>query len=236
MSEPTWELLGGGGVVGGPIDYVGDWAAGTAYQPGQVVRYQGVDYLAVNPSLGQVPPPTSPNPNPMVCLYDQVLAANAPNFDIQNISQIYKLLQVFAQVRSTDAAGQSSCFLRFNGDATNGNYYYEYLTNYASTVVPNEGLGGNQIFVGNCPAATAPAGATGFIDMKLPFYSETVFQKVMAFVGVNRNGIVSTTVRKDHGSGHWLSTAAINRLTLYPGVGQFLAGSRLTLYGLRGLS
>ena len=42
MSEPTWELLGGGGVVGGPIDYVGDWAAGTQYQPGQVVRYSGL--------------------------------------------------------------------------------------------------------------------------------------------------------------------------------------------------
>jgi hypothetical protein len=56
MSEPTWELLGGGGVVGGPIDYVGAWAAGTTYQPGQVVRYGGVDYLAVNPSLGQTPP------------------------------------------------------------------------------------------------------------------------------------------------------------------------------------
>lgn len=57
MSEPTWELLGGPGVIGGPIDYIGAWAAGTQYQPGQVVRYGGVDYLAVNPSLGQTPPP-----------------------------------------------------------------------------------------------------------------------------------------------------------------------------------
>jgi hypothetical protein len=56
MSEPTWELLGGGGVIGGPIDYVGDWVAGTPYVPGQIVRYNGVDYLAVNPSTGQTPP------------------------------------------------------------------------------------------------------------------------------------------------------------------------------------
>lgn len=56
MSEPTWELLGGGGVIGGPIDYVGAWAAGVTYQPGQIVRYQGVDYLCVNPALGQTPP------------------------------------------------------------------------------------------------------------------------------------------------------------------------------------
>jgi hypothetical protein len=56
MSEPSWELLGGGGVIGGPINYVGAWAAGTTYQPGQVVRYNGIDYLAVTPSVGQVPP------------------------------------------------------------------------------------------------------------------------------------------------------------------------------------
>ncbi len=56
MSEPTWELLGGGGVIGGPIDYVGDYAAGTTYQPGQVVRFNGYDYLAVNPSVGSTPP------------------------------------------------------------------------------------------------------------------------------------------------------------------------------------
>ena len=56
MSEPNWELLGGGGIIGGPIDYVGDWAAGVTYQPGQIVRYGGLDYLAVNPSIGQIPP------------------------------------------------------------------------------------------------------------------------------------------------------------------------------------
>lgn len=56
MSEPSWELLGGGGVIGGPVDYIGNWSAAVTYQPGQVVRYNGIDYLAVNPSINQVPP------------------------------------------------------------------------------------------------------------------------------------------------------------------------------------
>ena len=51
MSEPFWVPLGGAGV-----DYKGDWAAGTQYQPGDVVRRGGVDYMAVNPSLGSEPP------------------------------------------------------------------------------------------------------------------------------------------------------------------------------------
>lgn len=51
MSEPYWVALGASAV-----DYVGPWAAGTAYAPGAVVTYAGVTYLAVNPSTGQTPP------------------------------------------------------------------------------------------------------------------------------------------------------------------------------------
>jgi hypothetical protein len=52
MSEPFWTPLGGQ-----PVDYEGLWAAGVQYAPGDVVIYNGVTYLAVNPSLGVVPPP-----------------------------------------------------------------------------------------------------------------------------------------------------------------------------------
>ena len=45
---------------GGGVDYIGNWAAPTPYKKGDVVRYNGVDYLAVNDSTGQTPPATSP--------------------------------------------------------------------------------------------------------------------------------------------------------------------------------
>jgi hypothetical protein len=38
------------------VDYEGDWSAGVSYQAGNVVRHNGVDYIAVNPSTGQTPP------------------------------------------------------------------------------------------------------------------------------------------------------------------------------------
>jgi hypothetical protein len=53
MSEPYWVALGPKAT---PVDYVGDWAAGTPYLPGQVVRRNGADHIAVNPSTGQEPP------------------------------------------------------------------------------------------------------------------------------------------------------------------------------------
>jgi hypothetical protein len=50
-AAPTWEDA----PAGGGVDYIGDWAAPTTYKRGDVVRYLGRDYLAVNPSTGQVP-------------------------------------------------------------------------------------------------------------------------------------------------------------------------------------
>jgi len=38
------------------IDYENVYSAGTAYQPGDVVTYNGVTYLCVNPATGQTPP------------------------------------------------------------------------------------------------------------------------------------------------------------------------------------
>jgi hypothetical protein len=52
MSEPNWVPLG---VRGGIIDYVGGWSAATPYKPGDVVVYNGIPYLAVNPSTNQAP-------------------------------------------------------------------------------------------------------------------------------------------------------------------------------------
>jgi hypothetical protein len=51
MSEPFWTPLGGQ-----PVDYEGEWGPGTQYAPGDVVVYNGLHYLAVNPSLGLTPP------------------------------------------------------------------------------------------------------------------------------------------------------------------------------------
>lgn len=45
------------------VDYIGNWGAGTAYKRGDVVRYNGQDYLAVNDSTGVTPPAAYVAPN-----------------------------------------------------------------------------------------------------------------------------------------------------------------------------
>jgi hypothetical protein len=44
-------------IGGGGVDYIGTWNSGVTYKQGDVITYQGFQYLAVNPSTN-VPPPT----------------------------------------------------------------------------------------------------------------------------------------------------------------------------------
>jgi hypothetical protein len=103
VSEPTWELLGGGSALG-VVDDVGNWASGVAYAAGQVVRYNGVDYLAVNPSIGQTPPVVSS----FATAYGTTLPA-AP-FDGQEAILVDSLTNPNYQWRFRYNAGSSSAY------------------------------------------------------------------------------------------------------------------------------
>jgi hypothetical protein len=233
----TW-ISASGGAAGGGVDYIGDWSAATTYKQGDVVRYAGVDYIAVNPSTNQAPTVPTQSPSQiqgMVPIERKVLAAPAANFDFQNIPQYFSQLMLVIQARGTDAAGQITNNIRFNNDATAGNYGVEYITGFATTVSANENIpagGYTSGYFGNLPAAGAPASLAGGFEIMIPNYVGTSFHKMYISKGGNRNGTVSTTERIDHAVGHWLSTAAINRITIFPNAGSYAAGSVVTLYGI----
>jgi hypothetical protein len=74
-SQPDgkWLTTAGGAMVwadapagGGGIEYENVWSAVVPYDAGDVVRYNGIDYLAVNPSTGQEPPAALPASIPLV--------------------------------------------------------------------------------------------------------------------------------------------------------------------------
>jgi hypothetical protein len=69
---------------GAGIEYENAWNAGVAYQAGDVVNYQGVEYLAVNDSTGSTPPPALEPTLPAVpvTIFDakgDVLVGSAPD-------------------------------------------------------------------------------------------------------------------------------------------------------------
>lgn len=171
MSEPTWELLGGGGVVGGPIDYVGAWAAGTTYQPGQVVRYGGIDYLAVNPSLGQTPPPAIPlGPG-----YGTTLPA-AP-FDGQEFTLVDSITNPSYVWRFRYNAGSTSAY---KWEFVGGSPASAALSGGASTAsvwstfVPLDG-----------PAITVARAGDYTVDWSTNAYNGTQGHSAMAYAGVS---------------------------------------------------
>ena len=45
---------------GGGVTYRGAYAGATAYNPGDIVTYNGIDYMAAQASTGQTPPPSGP--------------------------------------------------------------------------------------------------------------------------------------------------------------------------------
>jgi hypothetical protein len=67
---------------GGGIEYENAWAAPTAYEAGDVVIHEGVEYLAVNPSTGQEPPAPATQFQTTIPL---VTALPTPAFDGQEV-------------------------------------------------------------------------------------------------------------------------------------------------------
>jgi hypothetical protein len=229
MSEPYWELLGGG--VAGPVSYEGDWFAGTTYAPGQIVRYAGIDYLAVNPSLGQVPPLASPVPAGMVCIYDNVLSADAADpWNNIPIPSGYAHLTIVAYVRGLSAALNDYLALRFNGDV-GANYDYQRHYGEAAVVTAAEIFAANNLFVGYVPSGTSLANQYAIVEVDIPNYGNIIGDKIITALNSQKDRVTTGGLIAQQGMGAWRSTAAITSLRAYLLNGSLKAGSRLTIYG-----
>lgn len=169
----------------------------------------------------------------MVVIHDQVLTADAASFDVQNIPQGYKHLRVVAQLRGTLASIATGVNVQFNGD-TGANYDVQYLL-AADTGGASDGIPAQvRAYAGGVPGSTATASKAGLTEFTIPNYAGTTFEKTL----VGMAGHTRTTTASDfyviQYMSHWRSAAAINRVAVLPDSGDWLAGSRLTIYGLGG--
>ena len=167
----------------------------------------------------------------LVSIYDETLVADAASFDVQGIPQAYKHLKILFQGRGTQAAVNISLLARFNNDS-GGNYDQQEVSGnsaaagFAATVAQTSGR------VGYAAAASGSASRTGSFEMTVFNYTGTAFHKQ----AVSHNEAIWGTAAADAQVGtlgfSWRDTAAVNRFTLLPSAANFLAGSRLTIYGL----
>ena len=134
--------------------------------------------------------------------------------------------------RGDGAGTEANILLRFNSDA-GGNYDSEdVFSNNAAAGGANVNAG-TAARLGNAGASAATANVFGSAVTTIPFYAATTALKTW-IVQSGRFSLVGTTANYtiDQWQGQWRSNAAINRLTLTLGVGNFVAGTAFTLHGI----
>lgn len=139
----------------------------------------------------------------------------------------YKHLQLRMVVRSTSSGNVS---LRFNSD-TGANYAFHRLTGDSSFTVASYGLS-SRTFI-NMPEATTTTNIFAPIVTDILDFSNSNKNKTIRALGGNMD---TGTQRINFYSGAWFSTAAITSLTLsdFTSGSSFTAGSRFSLYGIKG--
>lgn len=158
-----------------------------------------------------------------------VLGSSAASVTFSGLNTgFYKHLQIRGVVRSAYVSGSDAAVsLQFNGD-TATNYNSHYL--YGSGGTPSSGSYGNagNMSLTSTTAGASPSGAFGpFIADILDPFSTSKNKTVRCLSG--SPGVVVFLK-----SGLWMSTAAVTSITLYGVLGNMEAGSRFSIYGLRG--
>lgn len=180
---------------------------------------------------GTYPDPTFATSPAMEQLYDNVAGGAIASWDVSGISQAYNHLKLVLTVRGSTAATVVSSGIRFNNDSGN-NYNSQRTYSNNAGVAGSGNFAQSRLILADCPAASSAANAAGTMEVLVPSYALTTFNKGVVFNSVAVQAVYGTNDYTWSGGGDWLSTAAITRVTVLPASGNWLAGSRLTIYGL----
>lgn len=159
------------------------------------------------------------------------VSSNTSTITFSGIPQQYKDIQLKVVARTSSAATEEDMVLKFNGDATAANYWYHglYGTGSASGSENTNSISGARI--AQATSANNVAGSFGVGTFHIVDYSKTTKNKVIN----SYNGHADSTTRIWKSSNLWLSATAVTSVTITGSSGgSFVAGSRFSLYGIRG--
>jgi hypothetical protein len=165
----------------------------------------------------------------LVKLADATAPGGIPSITFSSIPTDYAHLLLNIFIRSDKAAVTDTLFLRLNGDS-GANYQYIGAQQKASAITYFEGIAASGAFVGDVPAASAPANSfCGFTSSV--FRAQGATFKSIQTDGTTMAGLTTGLIYSYSCAGVWLSTAVINSLTLVLGAGNIVANSYVSLYG-----
>lgn len=162
------------------------------------------------------------------------LTGATASWDVSSIPSSYDHLLIVASARSDEANTLRYLKLNFNGD-TGTNYSNTRLKAVSATPTSDRDTGGAFMKAGMVTAATVSADSFGTFKCWIPNYANTANFK-QAAVQTSTGGTATYdwwwSLHVD--AGLWSSTAAINQVTLAPGINSFVQYSTFTLYGVTG--
>lgn len=167
----------------------------------------------------------------MVNIFDQTLGVSAASIDTGagGVAAGYSGLMILAVGRAANAVFSGSFNLVFNND-TGANYQYIWTdnSNGTSSSFITTGQVATKIMEG--PGSSVGAGIFGVAHVTIPAYTQTTANKAITSLG----GFAETGGHSElvHLVGTWNNAAAITRVAFTTGIGNLVAGSRLTIYGL----
>jgi hypothetical protein len=145
-------------------------------------------------------------------------------------SSTYKHLQIRMVARDNRAADINNIFFTFNGD-TAANYSYHLLAGTGSSVISDNGVSQTFGAAGTSlgTSGTSNAFSPSVFDILDPF-STTKNKTTRALTGVNSSASQIRIWSSSH-----RSTSSLTSVNLFPsGSSSFIAGSRFSLYGIKG--
>lgn len=164
-------------------------------------------------------------------IFDSTLGGSAATIDITSIVATYAHLLVVVYARGDTALVNTNIVVRFNGDA-GANYDYQQLQGSAATVASGEIFAATVAIAGVMPANGASANLFNSGLIFIPHYAGSSNNKVALSLSSSKGGTSTTNMAVNLAAGFWRSSAAINRVTLIPNAGNFVAGTRATIYAM----
>ena len=148
---------------------------------------------------------------------------------LSSIPSTYKHLQLRIFETATLGAGAGTLSLRVNGD-TGSNYARHQLIGDGTSASAAGTASTSSITLSTIsPDSANNIGSVVIVDIH-DYASSTINKTIRTFSGCDRNGLGQVFL----GSGIWLSTTAINSLTVFLTSTSLATSSTFALYGIKG--
>jgi|SRR5215467_270684 len=214
------QLAGGSGAM----LYLYPGAGDKVLPPGGRIQLQfdGTNWVEINRSGHE-----------LIC--DLTLGSSQPSIDTNtilggNIPQVYNSLRLLLIIRDDTAALGITPFLRFNNDS-GANYNWSLTRENNGTVTAGLQVGATSFpLVG--AGASASANKFSVVELTIPAYTQTSIQKAFTSNQYLDANDTNGQLYGDNKHGSWKSTAAINRIAVFPQGANLVAGSRFSLFGI----